>query len=414
MKRFSIIALLVCLALQISTQSAPSQSGLVATLPQHVGIGLQFPSKNWMHLSGVPWDYTYSYINTGWESWTDPAGTYLSLHGRNAKTNGYVFWATWYVNGSSSSGSGWTHQTSLESASYMLSYFTQYLSAMLQLQSVGVTVMHLEPDTWGLMQQKGYQETSGPTTDPTTIYVAVAASGFTGTTTNPVNLSDLPNNAVGFAQALKRIRDQWAPSVLLAYHASFWATDWNQFSAADPVPYADGIYTFYSNLKTAFDLICWDTVDRDYGYAITVDGSAPASVIWTPTQHAAFQAFLAEFYKKSGVPNVLWQIPVGNNLYRTSNNTAWHYQDNWMQTIVGDSARTTITGYRNAGVIAFLFGSGQNTDTNFWDVAGDAITNPAPINGNNLTSTMADDDGGYTAIAGAAFYKNGYISWAAP
>ena len=78
----------------------------------------------------------------------------------------------------------------------------------------------------------------------------------------------------------------------------------------------------------------------------------------------------------------MWQIPLGNTKMRAMNNTTHHYQDNRVEWLLDEPARTHLTEYVNAGVIGFLFGGGNGEVTCACDAAGDGTTNPAPINGN--------------------------------
>ena len=51
---------------------------------------------------------------------------------------------------------------------------------------------------------------------------------------------------------------------------------------------------------------------------------------------------------------VMWQIPLGNTRMRAENNTNGHYQDNRSGWLLDEPARTHLTAYRDAGVVAFL------------------------------------------------------------
>ena len=78
-----------------------------------------------------------------------------------------------------------------------------------------------------------------------------------------------------------------------------------------------------------------------------------------------------------------------------SNNTWGHYQDNRVEWLLDEPARTHLRTYIDAGVVAFLFGGGAGGVTCACDGVNDGITNPAPINGNTGLSLSADDDGGF-------------------
>jgi hypothetical protein len=61
-------------------------------------------------------------------------------------------------------------------------------------------------------------------------------------------------------------------------------------------------------------------------------------------------------------------------------------------------------------VIAFLYGRGADGATCACDANHDGTTNPTPINGNNLTSLSADDDGGFFRDRAATYYRTGAAS----
>ncbi len=126
----------------------------------------------------------------------------------------------------------------------------------------------------------------------------------------------------------------------------------------------------------------------------------------------------------------MWQIPLGNTKMRALNNTTGHYQDNRPEWLLDEPARTHLAAYRDAGVVAFLFGGGASGTTCACDGQNDGVTNPAPINGNTLASEAAarerrrsqvmrgttptlvtpyaaDDDGGFFRWKAWQYYQNG-------
>ena len=126
----------------------------------------------------------------------------------------------------------------------------------------------------------------------------------------------------------------------------------------------------------------------------------------------------------------MWQIPLGNTRMRAENNTTGHYQDNRPEWLLADSTRANLTSYRDAGVVAFLFGGGAGGVTCICDGQNDGVTNPAPINGNTMASEAApagsapvqvmrgttptlvtpyaaDDDGGFFRWRAWQYYQDG-------
>jgi hypothetical protein len=83
-------------------------------------------------------------------------------------------------------------------------------------------ILHVEPDVWG------YVERTARGDDASTVPALVSAAGMP-------ELAGLPDTAAGFAQAVKRLRDRYAPHVLLAYHLSVWGTKVD-IALSDPSP----------------------------------------------------------------------------------------------------------------------------------------------------------------------------------
>ena len=118
------------------------------------------------------------------------------------------------------------------------------------------------------------------------------------------------------------------------------------------------------------------------------------------------------FSRAAGLRIVIWQIPLGNGVMRSMNNTDGHYQDNHVQWLLGGGYRAHLQAYADAGVIALLFGGGAGGTTCACDANGDGVTNPQPVNGNATVATSADDDGGYFKLQAAAYQRDGPITLA--
>jgi hypothetical protein len=200
---------------------------------------------------------------------------------------------------------------------------------------------------------------------------------------------------------------------LLAWDNSMWAVNYDPtcyrpcWSSA--ATYGSYVASFYQKLAAKFDMIFFHTSDRDSDYKATVLGQPSGQAWWTDTTFANFRQYIAAIYQATGVKSMLWQTPIGNTLYRTVNNTNYHYQDNRAQYFLQSGNRQNITNYVSAGVIGILFGEGQVGNTSYYDAAGDGVTNPRPINGNTLKSTYSDDDGGFLRTSAAAYYSSGPV-----
>jgi hypothetical protein len=339
--------------------------------------------------------------------------------------NNYVPVITWYemANGYYT-GVFVAQLTSLNTPSTMNTYFGDFVLLLQRLASVSnpnnkPIIIHMEPDLWGFIQQHSW--------DPTATPAAVASSGYSG-------LGAFANNAAGFAQALVHLRDVYAPSVLLAWHASLWGPN-NGYSPTrvsppsyqSPSTTGGAVGDFYNAFNAAFDMIFHDTSDMDAAFYVANCNTSQNihRGWWDNTAFANFESYLGAIYAKTTLKNVLWQTPEGNTLYDTENNTSGHYQDNRPQYFLLPANRSHMSDFfTNAGLWAILFGGGQQSpysqcnsaqsDTFHWDFMADGITNPAPIIGNPysgtpdnaLTSSYSDDDGGFIRINGATYLSN--------
>ena len=104
---------------------------------------------------------------------------------------------------------------------------------------------------------------------------------------------------------------------------------------------------------------------------------------------------------------MLWQVPVGNRVYRTQNNTDGHWQDNRPEYFLNPTnGRAHLAEWANLGVVGIMWGAGAESQTHYFDARNDGITNPAPINGNNAVSSYSDDDGGYLRLQLSSYYSS--------
>ena len=156
------------------------------------------------------------------------------------------------------------------------------------------------------------------------------------------------------------------------------------------------------------------------------------SSIGTNLQLSGFHVLGAEVSAATRKRIVMWQIPLGNQAMLAMNNTWGHYQDNRPQWLFDEPARTHLTAYRDAGVVAFMFGGGASGTSCACNAQNDGVTNPAAINGNTMASELAaagtppalvmrgstptlvtpyaaDDDGGFFRWKAWDYYRVGAL-----
>jgi hypothetical protein len=165
----------------------------------------------------------------------------------------------------------------------------------------------------------------------------------------------------------------------------------------------------------SWDLVFNDVDDHDAGWwEAQGDDNQNFSHWWDPTNTVFpnFQRYLdwvSELHARTGLPQVAWQVPEGNQYFLTMNNTCGHYQDNVAQYFIGHASDLSA-----AGLIAVLFGAGNACQTTNTDADGDGVTNNGGVPTtdalggciacNTNVSTVSDDDGGYLRMAVGAYY----------
>jgi hypothetical protein len=369
-----------------------------------LGIANPPPSAPGSHY-GSPFGFRYQYLsggaNTGkgWSNWKAGGGSFVTDYMREAIDDRLMPVFTYYQLYQSLPSGGAGDEAAgdlgnLDNVPTMRAYFED-LKLFFQKASTfpGRVVLHVEPDLWGIMEQRyGDDAASTP--------VRVSATGMP-------ELTQLPNNGVGFAQAFKRLRDANAPNVYLAYHMSVWGTGSNivasHADAAKVTADATRAAGFYKSLGTRFDLTFSEFTDRDAAFYQVAQNNR--SRWYGPQDLDNLALWIATFVNFTGNRLILWQIPVGNQVMRAMNNAPGHYQDTIVQTFLSDSARARLAQYADAGVIGLLFGAGAMEATCPCDAMRDGVTDPAPINGNTTPSYNADDDGGYLIHQAQAYYQ---------
>ncbi len=355
----------------------------------------------------APFGFRYQYlaggVNTGngWANW-NTNGQFVTYYIQDSVANGIIPVFPYYQIRQSNPGASQYEPdgvyNNLQNTSTMTVWFNDL---KLFMQRAGafpddMVVLHVEPDMWGYMEQRSTND------DATTVSAKVSATGLS-------ELSGLPNTVAGLAQGVLRLRDQYAPNVVLAYHLSVWGTNYDiiygDYTDAQLDALANRGAAFYTSLDANFDVVFTDQLDRDAGYRQYIDGNPDAW--YDADDYRKTVRFLGTFVRAAARRVVIWQIPLGNTKMRAMDNTWGHYQDNHVEWLFDEPARTHLADYANAGVVAFLFGGGASGTTCACDAMGDGVTNPSPINGNTLTSLSADDDGGFFDHKSAAYYTAG-------
>ncbi|MBI2864416.1 MAG: hypothetical protein HYX94_07625 [Chloroflexi bacterium] len=414
---------LVALAAFLALPPAPAAAfggSLPRGLPDHFFLGLaNHPDElKWMVGSGVPWDARYYYlsggVNTG-QSWTDwlPDGGFASIYMADSARNGYLPVFSYYQIQKSAPGLGNSEVeiafSNLNNLDTMAAYYAEFKLLMEKARAFGKPVLvHVEPDLWGFMQQR-----IGGGENPAKIPVSVASSGFK-------DVKGFANDLSGFGKALLHLRDRYARNVILAVHASPWATNLDVSTSKDVNLDVEAIGRKTGKFLAStgkWDLVFVDLADRDAGYLELVQKDG-GSHWWdksnqTYPNFSRFARYLDALSSQMRLRLVLWQVPVGNTIMRTSNNTEGHYQDNRVEYFL-DRSIGAVEEYARAGVIGVLFGRGAPGPSTYTDDKKDGVTNPLPINGNLEMATLPDDDGGFLRLRAGDYYGQGAFALPSP
>ncbi len=356
--------------------------------------------------ASAPFSFRYQYLSggvntgTGWSTW-NTNGQFVTYYDAESNAAHVIPVFTYYQLLQSSPGNTLGEPAgdfaNLTNTATMTSYYQDLILFFQRAAAKTPVVLHVEPDLWAYLEQRSQNDKGS------SVPVQVAATGLP-------DLAGLPNTAAGFAKAFVKLRNTYAPNVILAYHFSTWGTGTDILSSRPPdaTVTALGVETarFYQSLGAKFDIAFTDLSDRDAAFKQFVYGDGGAS--WfTADDYRRSALYISAFEHTALKRVVIWQIPLGNTKMRAENNTWDHYQDNKVEWLLDDPTQAHLQAYAAAGVVAFLFGRGADGNTCACDAAGDGVTNPTPINGNNGVSVSADDDGGFFHQQAAAYYQAG-------
>ena len=425
------------LAVLLASMSLPvrAQAPLPSGWPARLELGLaDSPGGAAAMKTTAPFSFRYQYlaggVNTGggWATW-NTNGDFARFYIQDSVANGIIPVFTYYMLLQSSPAGGSESNavfTNLNNTATMTAY---YNDLKLFFQKAGafpgtMVVLHVEPDFWGYMEQRASSDNAA------TVPAKVSETGIAA-------LAGLPSNVSGFARAVVRLRDTYAPNVVLGYHVSVWGTG-TDIALQDPADstvdtLAARAGAFYNSLGANFDITFGEFSDRDSGFYQYVYGDNGNSW-WSAEDFRRGARFLKGFSTAASKRIVMWQIPMGNTKMRAQNNTTSHYQDNRPEWLLDDPSRGHLASFIDAGVVAFLFGGGAGGVSCTCDAQNDGVTNPAPINGNTLASELApagtapsqvmrgstptlvtpyaaDDDGGFLRWKAWQYYQAGPITF---
>lgn len=332
---------------------------------------------------GCRWDLRYQHLAANWTQW-NAGGGFAPLYLQESERLGVLPVFTYYGLMRSSPAKVDESDLTAELAkacrdkAAMRKYFGD---VKLLLQKAGAfgkpVIVHVEPGVWARFLAQGLDR----------IPVSVRSAGIP-------ELEGLDDTATSFGKAFGVLRDRYAPNVLLAWHVA-------KSDGVSPEAAAAAL------LRCGrWELLFTEVGDRDAGFR---EARGVAGAWWAEKDFDEFRTWGKEIYARTGLPIMIWRIPLGNTRMAACNNTAWHYMDNrveyWLE---GYPSNRRIAEWADAGFIGLLFGGGTIDCTVHRDNAKDGVTNPPPGPGNQgETSAFPDDDGGYLRLRAGNYYKSG-------
>ena len=224
------------------------------------------------------------------------------------------------------------------------------------------------------------------------------------------SLAGLRTTPPGFARAIVRLRDRYAPNVLLAYHLSVWGTGKD---IAYSHPRREGrcagrprcvlLHVHRRVLRCRVHRLERPRRRRSSSSS-TATAARPGGRRRLRPQRAVRRGLSSRRRSKRVV---MWQIPLGNTRMRAMNNTWGHYQDNRVAVAAGRSGGTHLRDCPTPA--SSRSSSGVVRTARPAPATRRATASPTRPRSTATTPTSfnADDDGGFFRARAAAYYAAG-------
>jgi len=274
-----------------------------------------------------------------WVDWNSPAGQYVVVHAANARSVGAIPMFTLYQMASNGDG----NLSGLNQNAFMTAYWDNVRLMFRKIaESATPSFVVLEPDFWGYAQQQA------PAGDPSQLSAMVASA-------NP-DCDQLPDNVIGVAQCLLRMRDLHAPQhAKLGFMPSAWA-------AATSTDVATFMKTIGAD-KADFTAI--ETLDRDAGCfevqprPAECNRGSTSGWYWDASAYQAHLATVHTYRSALGLPLIWWQTPMGVPS-STAGGSPNRYRDNRMQFFLTGQGPADLV---SAGAVGVVFSQGHASQT---------------------------------------------------
>lgn len=362
-----------------------------------------------------PLDWRYQYLSGGvntndnWYTWGEGNGSFATVFLDDSIAAGYRPVFIYYQIEQSLPRTDNNSVRHLTDSQFMVEWFLDFKRLMQLCAGRGTIIINIEPDMLGYWEQA----TIDFGNDPAEIAALVAASGFP-------EAQGYPNNGLGVMQVFAHLRDLYAPNVILGLDISQWGPRDDVVASLRQNPnfdwqgHAIKVGTFLSRAGqvpsgAGYQLLFYSPLDRDAAYYELIRN---IDLWWdeentTQPTFDTMGAWVGQVIQTVGKRALMWQVPIGNELYRPENNAHNHYQDNRPQYFLNSSSgREHMSEWADRGIVGMMWGAGASDQSNYYDASTDGITNPKPINGNTMVAIVDDDDGGYLRLSLPPYYQN--------
>ena len=277
---------------------------------------------------------------------------------------------------------------------------TYWRNVRLFLKSLGSAgrpaAVSLEPGAWAALEQNlGFIPAR-----PDTVGAVVGASGLP-------ELRGIADNLPGVLKGWLRLRDRYAPDVMLGFSMTDYGTNLDISRQLPPKP------TLVAAARDAghfyMELAILDFAGLEIAYS--EEGQNPNRLeVYSADEKEGVVAFAREFVRTTRMPVVLESVPLGNDVMRTIDDGPYHWRDSWVEWLIGADDFSGLKKLQAAGVIGVQLGvSAGETETCPCDAAEDGVTNEGR---RGRVASSPDDDGGYLAERMAALRRAGGVALA--
>ncbi len=360
-----------------------TSSGQAPGLPSYVAIGSVSEDTTadvsmWEDFSNPAtnkrMDIRYIYLNggptNGWTTWTNVPGGRATTFIRNSQMWGMIPFFVWYNIPAGSEGYS-ADTANAQSTSYMTSYFQclQFFLGLVQQSAGGDTVgIVIEPDFIGYQMQNSGGKSPVPLTSIAAATSAAYSSGVL-TSSDP----QYPNTIAGLIQAINYTIHKNCSNCIFGWQFNLWAspgitvgipsnglmhlTDTMGISAGRTAiaNEAQQIANYYLNGSITSNGASFISIDKyglDAGANMSGNDPSTSAWFWNADQWNNYLLFTETLHAASGLPVILWQLPVGHintsqatdpytgGLFPALTNASQTYEDSAPDFFLGDTFDT--------------------------------------------------------------------------